>query len=152
MRGGGSETDLAAGFPSFTIVGLPDTAVQEAKERMRSAIKNSGLDFPSTRHIVINLAPADLPKEGPSYDLPMATAILLGQMDIAFDSRDSFFVGELALDGSLRRTNGILPMAIYAREKKIKTLYLPEINRPRPLIEDVEIVRPYLRQSGSPDW
>lgn len=135
------ETDLAAGFPSFTIVGLPDTAVQEAKERMRSAIKNSGLDFPSTRHIVINLAPADLPKEGPSYDLPMATAILLGQLDINFDSRDSFFVGELALDGSLRRTNGILPMAIYAREKKIKTIYLPEINAPEAsLIEDVEII------------
>lgn len=135
------EADLAAGFPAFSIVGLPDTAVQEAKERMKAAIKNSGFDFPSTRHITINLAPADLPKEGPAYDLPMAMGILLGVLDIAFEPQDSLFVGELALDGSLRRTNGILPMAIFAREQGIKTLYLPDINAPEAsLINGIEII------------
>lgn len=135
------EVDLASGFPSFTIVGLPDTAVQEAKERMKAAIKNSGLEFPGTRHIVINLAPADLRKEGPSYDLPMAVGILLGTLELPFEPQDSLFVGELALDGSLRHTNGILPMTIFARERGIKTLYLPEINAPEAsLIEGLEII------------
>lgn len=135
------EVDLAAGFPAFSIVGLPDTAVQEAKERIRAAIKNSGFDFPATRHITINLAPADLPKEGPTYDLPMAVGILLGSLEKEFDFKNSLFVGELALDGTLRRLNGILPVAIFAREKQIKTLYLPEINAPEAsLIEGVEII------------
>lgn len=135
------EIDLAGGFPSFTIVGLPDTAVQEAKERMKAAIKNSGLEFPATRHIVINLAPADLRKEGPSYDLPMAVGIILGALELDFDPTDSLFVGELALDGSLRYTNGILPMAIFAREQSIKTLYLPEINATEAsLIEGLTII------------
>ncbi len=135
------EVDLAAGFPAFTIVGLPDTAVQEAKERMKAAIKNSGFDFPATRHITINLAPADLHKEGPAYDLPMAVGILLGSLPLSFDCRTSLLVGELALDGALRYTNGILPIAIFAREKGIKTLFLPEINAAEAsLIEGVEII------------
>lgn len=135
------EVDLASGFPSFTIVGLPDAAVQEAKERMKAAIKNSGLEFPSTRHIVINLAPADLRKEGPSYDLPMAVGILLGTLELPFEPADSLFVGELALDGGLRHTNGVLPITIFARERGLKTLYLPEINAPEAsLIEGLEII------------
>jgi len=135
------EVDLAAGFPAFSIVGLPDTAVQEAKERIRAAIKNSGFDFPATRHITINLAPADLPKEGPSYDLPMAVGILAGLAEIEMDFKNSLLVGELALDGTLRRVNGTLPIAIFAREKQIKTLYLPEVNAPEAsLIEGVEII------------
>src|SRR5581483_9168202 len=93
------EVDIAAvGLPSFTIVGLPDKAVEEAKERVRSAIKNSGAEFPSKR-ITVNLAPADLQKEGPSYDLPIALGILLGSQQLQVDLRDSLFLGELSLDG-----------------------------------------------------
>ncbi|MEK7189516.1 MAG: magnesium chelatase domain-containing protein, partial [Patescibacteria group bacterium] len=135
------EVDLGAGFPSFTIVGLPDASVQEAKERMKSAIRNCGFDFPATRRIVVNLAPADIHKEGPAYDLPMAMGVLLGSLEIDFKHQDSLFVGELALDGTLRRTNGILPIAIFAREQNIKTIYIPEANAPEAgLVEGLEII------------
>jgi len=115
------------GLPSFTIVGLPDKAVEEAKERVRSAIKNTGADFPSTR-ITVNLAPADLPKVGPAYDLPIALGILVASRQIAPEISDSFFFGELSLDGSLRHTNGILPMAYLAREKGLKRMFISKIN------------------------
>ncbi len=106
------EVDIASqGLPSFTIVGLPDKAVEEARERVRSAIKNSGADFPAKR-ITINLAPADLPKEGPSYDLPIAIGILLASGQLNTDIKDASFMGELSLDGRLRHTNGILSQAI----------------------------------------
>ncbi|MFH1832820.1 MAG: YifB family Mg chelatase-like AAA ATPase [Candidatus Levyibacteriota bacterium] len=122
------EVDIASqGLPSFTIVGLPDKAVEEAKERVRSAIKNSGADFPAKR-ITVNLAPADLPKEGPSYDLPIALGILLASQQLNAKINDSLFTGELSLDGRLRHTNGILPQALLATAKKIKNLYLPKIN------------------------
>ncbi len=135
------ETDLAQGFPSFTIVGLPDTSVQEAKERIRSAIKNSGFEFPSTRHITINLAPADIPKEGPAYDLPMAVAIVMGQLEKEVDYHNSIFIGELALNGALRRINGALPVAIFMKEMGITTLFLPEENAAEAsLIEGVAVV------------
>ena len=116
------------GLPSFTIVGLPDKAVEEAKERVRSAIKNTGADFPTTR-ITVNLAPADLPKVGPAYDLPIALGILIASRQIAPEISDSFFFGELSLDGSLRHTNGILPMAYLAREKRLKRIFIPKINQ-----------------------
>ncbi len=122
------EVDIAMqGLPSFTIVGLPDKAVEEAKERVRSAIKNSGADFPA-RRITVNLAPADLPKEGPSYDLPIALGVLLASGQITTNINDALFIGELSLVGRLRHTNGILPQAILAAEKKIKRLFIPSIN------------------------
>lgn len=122
------EVDVAEqGLPSLTIVGLPDKAVEEARERVRSAIKNTGADFPLTR-ITVNLAPADLPKAGPSYDLPIALGILIASGQIAPEVADSLFFGELSLDGSLRHTNGILPMAYLAKEKKYKKIFIPKIN------------------------
>src|SRR5574340_921429 len=122
------EVDVATqGLPSFTIVGLPDKAVEESKERVRSAIKNSGADFPISR-ITVNLAPADLPKVGPAYDLPIALGILIASGQIAPATNDSLFFGELSLDGSLKHTNGILPMAYLAREKNLKQIFIPKIN------------------------
>lgn len=122
------EIDVAEqGLPSFTIVGLPDKAVEESKERVRSAVKNSGADFPISR-ITVNLAPADLPKAGPAYDLPIALGILVASGQIAPQVSDSLFFGELSLDGSLRHTNGILPMAYLAREKGLKKIFIPKIN------------------------
>src|SRR3989344_4992737 len=122
------EVDVAEqGLPSLTIVGLPDKAVEEARERVRSAIKNSGADFPATR-ITVNLAPADLPKGGPSYDLPIALGILIASGQISPDISDSLFFGELSLDGTLRHTNGILPMAYLAKEKSYKNVFIPKIN------------------------
>jgi magnesium chelatase family protein len=115
------------GLPAFNIVGLPDKAVEEAKERVRSAIKNSGADFPMTR-ITVNLAPADLPKVGPAYDLPIALGILIASGQIAPEVSDSLFFGELSLDGSLRHTNGILPMAYLAKEKRYKSIFISKIN------------------------
>lgn len=122
------EVDIAAqGLPAFNIVGLPDKAVEEAKERVRSAIKNSGADFPSKR-ITVNLAPADLPKEGPSYDLPIALGIILASGQLEADIKDSLFLGELSLDGSLHHINGVLPQIIMAKEKKFKKVFLPLVN------------------------
>ena len=95
------------GLPSFTIVGLPDKAVEEARERVRSAIKNSGADFPAKK-ITINLAPADLPKEGASFDLPIAIGILVASGQIINPLTDALFIGELSLDGRGRHVNGIL--------------------------------------------
>jgi magnesium chelatase family protein len=121
------EVDIASGLPAFNIVGLPDTAVQEAKERVRSAIRNSGFEFPM-RRITVNLAPADLKKEGPSYDLPIAIGILLSSEQITSDCSDAVFLGELSLDGNLRSTNGVLPMAILAREEGLPKVYVPSSN------------------------
>ena len=115
------------GLPAFNIVGLPGKAVEESKERVRSAIKNSGADFPTTR-ITVNLAPADLPKSGPAYDLPIALGILIASGQIAPDVSNSIFFGELSLDGSLRRTNGVLPMSYLAKEKRYKQVFVPTAN------------------------
>src|SRR3954470_17719545 len=134
------EVDIAAqGLPSFTIVGLPDKAVEEAKERVRSAIRNSGADFPA-RRITVNLAPADLPKEGPSYDLPIALGILIASGQLQPDIADALFTGELSLDGRVRPINGALPQALLAKTKKINHLYLPSDNaKEAALIQDVAI-------------
>lgn len=134
------EVDVASGgLPSLTIVGLPDKAIEEAKERVRSAIKNSGLDFPD-RRITVNLSPADLPKTGPSFDLPIAVGILLGWEQIRADLKDSLLLGELSLDGSLRHTNGVLAMAMLAKEKGFKKIFLPAINAPEAsVIKEVDI-------------
>ena len=137
------EVDIASqGLPSFTIVGLPDKAVEESKERVRSAIKNSGFDFPAKR-ITVNLAPADLPKEGPSYDLPIALGIILASEQIKNAIPDAIFTGELSLDGKLRHTNGILPQVLMAKEKKIKTVFIPSENSlEAAIIKEVEIYTP----------
>jgi magnesium chelatase family protein len=119
-----TEVDISPGLPSFTIVGLPDTAVQEAKERVRAAIRNSGCTFPA-RRITVNLAPADLKKAGPAYDLPIAIGILLSSEQIYADVSTTLFLGELSLDGSLRHTNGILPMAALAQEKGFPEVFVP---------------------------
>ncbi|MBV9228845.1 MAG: YifB family Mg chelatase-like AAA ATPase [Chloroflexi bacterium] len=123
------EVDLANGLAAFTVVGLPDAAVNEAKERVRAAIKNSGCLFPYKR-ITVNLAPADLRKEGPSYDLPIAIGILRAHGTINPDAQidEYLFLGELSLDGSVRHTNGILPMVALAREKHVKTVFVPAVD------------------------
>ncbi|MBI2442855.1 MAG: YifB family Mg chelatase-like AAA ATPase [Candidatus Levybacteria bacterium] len=135
------EVDIASqGLPSFTIVGLPDKAVEEAKERVRSAIRNSGADFPAKR-ITVNLAPADLPKEGPAYDLPIALGILLASEQVRADFSHTLVVGELALDGRVRTTNGILPHTIMAKTKKLHTILLPEENaKEASIVDDITII------------
>lgn len=122
------EADTAQGLPNFVIVGLPDTAVQEARERVRTALRNSGLPFPRTR-ITVNLAPADLRKEGPSYDLPIAIAILesTGALPEGVGKK-RIFLGELALDGALRPVNGTLAAALLAARRQNQELYVPEAN------------------------
>lgn len=118
------EVDISAGLPAMTIVGLPDTAVQEAKERVRAAVRNSGCVFPAKR-ITVNLAPAHLKKEGPAYDLPIAIGILISSEQVSFDASRALFLGELSLDGGLRHTQGILPMVALAAEKGIDTVFVP---------------------------
>lgn len=115
------------GFPAFNIVGLPDKAVEEAKERVRSAIKNSSAEFPA-RRITVNLAPADLPKKGPSYDLPIALGILLAGGQVEADVSDALILGELSLDGHLRPTPGVLPVTLLAKEQGFKKIFLPKVN------------------------
>lgn len=121
------EADVAPGLPNFLIVGLPDTAVQESRERVRSAIKNSGFDFPRTR-VTVNLAPADLKKIGPAYDLPIALAILIKRKEVEIDYTGKIFIGELALDGGLRKVSGILSVALLAKQLGIHQLFLPKAN------------------------
>src|SRR4030042_3354608 len=128
-------------LPSFTIVGLPDKAVEESKERVRAALKNIGAEFP-TKRITVNLAPADLPKEGPAYDLPIALGVLLASEQLATDVSDSLFFGELSLDGSLRQTNGVLPFAMLAKEKGFKRIFIPSINAKEAAIVDGLAVMP----------
>jgi magnesium chelatase family protein len=121
------EVDIGHGLPSFTIVGLPDAAVQESKERVRAALKNSGAIFPMKR-LTVNLAPADLRKEGPAYDLPIAVAILAASEQVTTDLSDALFLGELSLDGNLRHTDGILPMVSLAREKQVRAVFVPAVD------------------------
>jgi magnesium chelatase family protein len=124
---------------TMTIVGLPDKAVQEARERVRSAIRNSYYKFPN-RRITVNLAPADLKKEGPAYDLPIAIGILISSGQLNADLTGSIFVGELSLDGKLRHTHGILPMVALARERSLSTVFVPyDDAREASLIDGIHI-------------
>lgn len=134
------EVDISPGLPSFQIVGLPDTAVQEARERVRTAIKNSGGRFPGTR-LTVNMAPADLKKEGPSYDLAIAVAVLVATGAVAPESASGrLFLGELAFDGQLRHTQGILPMVMAAREHGIREVFVPAVNAVEAaLVHDLDI-------------
>jgi len=124
------EVDSTPGIHAFNIVGLPDKAVQESKDRIASAIKNSALAAPNSKHrkIIINLAPADLKKEGPSYDLPIAVGYLMETKQVQFESSKKLFIGELSLDGSLKHTNGILATAILAQKLGFKELIVPFSN------------------------
>ncbi len=121
------EVDVSPGLPKFHVVGLPDAAVQESRERVRAALRNSGCEFPM-RRIAANLAPADLKKAGPAYDLPIAVAILLSTGTIDLPSESSIFLGELSMDGSLRHTNGILPMVSVARDQGFSAVYVPFVD------------------------
>lgn len=134
------EVDIAPGLPAFVVVGLPDAAVQEAKERVRAAIRNSGFAFPMKR-ITVNLAPADLKKAGPAYDLPIAVGIMLSSEQVAADTSQLVFLGELSLDGSLRHTNGMLPMVALAHKEGLNTIIVPEVDaREAALIEGTKII------------
>lgn len=136
------EVDVGAGLPSFTIVGLPDKAIDESKERIRAAIKNSGVMFPQHR-LTVNLAPADVKKEGPSFDLPMAVGVLLAneQLENIGEYEKSLFVGELSLNGDLRHVNGILPITMFAATAGYERIYLPEVNaNEASLIKGVDIM------------
>lgn len=134
------EVDVTPGEPKMFTVGLPDAAVREAQERVRSAIKNSGLAFPH-RRVVVNLAPADLKKEGPSYDLPIAVGILLASEQVLADVSGTVFLGELALDGQVRHAHGILPMVALARERGMTTVVVPEADAEEAaLVDGVRVI------------
>lgn len=122
------EVDVSShGLPSFQIVGLPNKSVEESKERVKSAIRNSKANFP-TKRITVNLAPADFPKEGSAYDLAIAVGLLLADCQLKIETNDSLFIGELSLDGSTRHINGVLPHAIMAKKIGIKNLFLPAVD------------------------
>ncbi|MEI7425422.1 MAG: YifB family Mg chelatase-like AAA ATPase [Candidatus Moraniibacteriota bacterium] len=133
---------LSAGMHHFNIVGLPDTAIKESQDRVSSAIKNSGLIAPHRcGRITVNLAPADLPKVGPLYDLPIALGFLLATKQTIFDHTDKLFIGELSLDGRIRPVKGVLLVALLAKEKNIKTLFVPLENaKEASIIEDIDII------------
>lgn len=133
------EADVSDGMFSFDIVGLPDMAVRESKDRIRAAMKNSGFFFPSG-HTTINLAPADRRKEGTLYDVPMLISILVATGQLVGSFETSAFIGELSLDGELRPVNGLLPMAIAAKEAGIEHLYVPEDNAAEgAVVKDINI-------------
>lgn len=121
------EADITGGLPRFDIVGLPDAAVSESRERVRAAIKNTNLQYPVSR-ITVNLAPADIKKEGPLYDLPIFIALLIANEQLKGITNDMAFIGELALDGVLRKVNGVLPMVLCAKKNGIKKIFIPADN------------------------
>lgn len=135
------QVDVSNGMPCWEMVGLPDTSVKEAKERVKTAIKNSGYEMLSKR-IVINLAPADTKKEGSIFDLPIAIGILSDLGEIKNDKLDEIaFVGELSLDGKINRVNGILPMSIEAQKLGIKKLIVPRENaKEAAIVKEIEVV------------
>ena len=134
------EVDISSGLPAFHIVGLADKAVQEARERVRAAIRNSGCEFPM-RRITVSLAPANLKKEGPAYDLPIAMGILVSSGQIEADLSQTVFLGELSLDGSLRHTAGILPMVALARDEGYTQVFVPAVDSAEAaLVEGVTVL------------
>ncbi len=125
--GVGVEASLDNGMPRFDVVGLPDVAVSESKDRVRSAMKNSGYKYPDIR-ITVNLTPADTKKEGPVYDLPILVALLIASGQLSCDIKNAAFVGELSLSGKVRKLKGALPMVIRAKELGVKEIYIPTDN------------------------
>ncbi len=134
------ESDVSNGLPRFVIVGLPDAAVQEARDRVKTALKNSGFSFPTT-HLTINLAPADVRKAGPGFDLPIALSVMVNTGELKHElTKRSLFVGELALDGTLRPVSGVLSAAIAARRRGFGSLFVPEDNaREAALVDGLEV-------------
>ncbi len=134
------EVDFSNGLPGVTIVGLPDAAVQESRERVQTAVKNAGLHFPRHR-VVVNLAPAVVRKEGPAYDLPIALGVIMLAGFLPHDVvENALVIGELSLDGVVRHTRGVLPMAATARSNGFKRMFVPEVDAPEAaLIPDLEI-------------
>jgi len=135
------EVDTMSGLPKTTIVGLPDAAVQESRERVESAVKNSGFMFPRKR-VTVNLAPATVRKAGPVYDLPIAIGILIATAQLPFQAlNDALVIGELSLDGSVRHVRGVLPMAALARAEGYQQIFVPEADAPEAaLIPDLEVI------------
>ena len=135
------EVDYTNGLPGMMIVGLPDAAVQESRERVQTAVKNAGLHFPRHR-IVVNLAPATVRKEGPAYDLPIALGVIVLAGFLPQDKvENTIVVGELSLDGAVRHARGVLPMAATARANGFKRMFVPEVDAPEAaLIPDLEII------------
>src|SRR5512137_2524864 len=135
------EVHIGLGLPGMTIVGLPDAAVQESRERVQAAVKNAGIDFPRKR-IIVNLAPASVRKEGPAYDLPIALGVLvmMGRLSQAA-CEQALVVGELSLDGSVRHSRGVLPMAVVARQQGFKRIFVPKTDAVEAaLIPDLEVI------------
>lgn len=135
------EVDTCQGLPGMDIVGLPDKAVQESRNRVQAAIKNAGLTIPRAR-LVVNLAPASIRKEGPAYDLPIALGVMLLTGDLDPGQLDgALVVGELSLDGTVRHTRGVLPMAALARQQGFKTLFVPKGDAPEAaLVPEIEVI------------
>jgi len=135
------EVDTGGGLPNMVIVGLPDTAVQESRERVQSAVKNAGFYYPRKR-VTVNLAPASVRKEGPAYDLPIAVGVLIatGQLDPE-SVEDTLIIGELSLDGGVRHVKGVLPMAALARAEGVRTVVVPAVDAAEAaLIPDITVI------------
>lgn len=136
------EVDITKkGFGSFRVVGLASKATDEAKHRVKAAIENSGLEFP-TYKITVNLAPADLPKSSPAFDLPIAVGVLLaeGLIPLTEELAESLLVGELSLDGTLRSTPGVLPLALFARDRGLKQIFVPAVNaREAAIVKEIRV-------------
>src|SRR3990167_6519563 len=124
------EVDLSKGLHTFSVVGLPDKAVDESKDRVSSAIKNSGFKSPKAKNqkVIVSLSPADLKKEGPFFDLAIALSYMLASGDLKFDPEKKIFLGELGLDGTLRRIRGALPLVQEAKKNGFTEIYLPKEN------------------------
>ena len=134
------ETDMSRGISSFDVVGMPDIAVRESRDRVKAAIKNSGFEFPCCK-VVVNLAPADVKKSGTLYDLPILLSVLVAAGSVRADISDSAFIGELSLGGELRPVNGILPMAIEAKRLGIRKFYVPAENASEAaVVQDIDII------------
>lgn len=133
---------LSQGLHNFTIVGLPDASIKESRDRVSSAIKNSGFKPPHRLgRITVNLAPADLPKNSPIYDIPIALGVLLVSKQIFFDHKEKLFIGEFSLDGKARPVQGVLPIALMAKERGFKELYVPRDNaREASVVDEIEII------------
>ncbi|MBQ6935453.1 MAG: ATP-binding protein, partial [Clostridia bacterium] len=134
------EVSMSSGKYAVTIVGLPDTAVNEAKERVSAAMKNSGFEMSGSYHYTFNLAPADTKKEGSFYDLPIAISVLSATQQIRGDYKQAAFVGELSLSGEIKSIKGVLPMVIAAKEHGVKEIFVPYDNcEEAAVIEDIKV-------------
>ena len=134
------EADISTGLPRFDIVGLPDMAVRESRERVRATIKNGGYQFPVSR-MTVNIAPADVKKEGAVYDLPVFVALMKASGQIHGSTDGCAFLGELSLDGEIRSCTGVLPMVLCAREKGLHAVFVPAANRDEgSIVEGIDVL------------